>query len=140
MQIGDCALSGFAHDQPVPTSADLNLMTPEALEERLLNFCATVCGALRHLPTGVVGTHVAKQLVRSATSPGANYAEARSTESRRDFVHKMQICLKELRETSVWLRLAARSGLWDGPPLVGECRELIAIFVSSVTTAKGQRR
>ncbi len=72
--------------------------TPNALEERLIDFGADICKAVRRLPKDYVGTHLNRQLVRSATSPAANYAEARGAESTRDFVHKMQICLKELRE------------------------------------------
>jgi four helix bundle protein len=82
-------------------------------------------------------SHVARQLVRASTSPAACYAEACHAESRRDFVHKMRVCLKELRETAVWLRLAARerpAGSLD--TLTHECSELIAIFVASVKTAE----
>jgi four helix bundle protein len=112
-------------------------LTPAALEERLIAFGSAVCLELRRMPKDLVGTHVRKQLVRSATSPAANYAEARGAESRRDFVHKLQVCLKELRETSVWLRFTLRlfrssSGVGR---LLHECNELIAIFVMSVNTA-----
>ena len=112
--------------------------TAEALENRLIDFGVAICRALRDLPEDYVGIHLCRQLVRSATSPAANYAEARDAESRRDFIHKMQLCLKELRETSVWLRFA--HGLF-GPRIgtdqvVRECSELIAIFVKSITTAK----
>jgi len=84
---------------------------------------------------------IGRQLVRSATSPAANYAEARAAESRRDFVHKMQICLKELRETSVWLRFTERLGRQsdDVAELADECSQLIAIFVTSINTAKKSR-
>jgi four helix bundle protein len=99
---------------------------------------------MRELPKGLVTAHLARQVIRSATSPAANCAEARSAESRRDFVHKMQVCLKELHETSVWLRFVARLGGAEavGTP-EGECDELIAIFVRSINTAKAsdlQRR
>jgi len=116
-------------------------LTPPELEERLVDFGAAICQSLRRLPADLVGFHVGRQLVRSATSPAANYAEARSTESRRDFVHKLQICLKELRETSVWLRLAKRlsTGVLD-ERLIGECDELIAVFVKSINTTKGRAR
>ncbi len=112
--------------------------TADALENRLIDFGVAICRALRDLPEDHAGTHLCRQLVRSATSPAANYAEAREAESRRDFSHKMQLCLKELRETSVWLRFAHRL---FGPRIateqVGrECSELIAIFVKSITTAK----
>jgi four helix bundle protein len=117
-------------------------MTPDLLEQRLIDFGANACLELRRLPKDIVGTHLAKQLVRSATSPAANYAEARAAESGRDFVHKLQICLKELRETSVWIRLVYRLGRPAGRTghLDRECRELIALFATSVNTARrGQR-
>jgi len=116
-------------------------LTPNTLEDRLIDFGAAVCEAVRRLPKDLVVTHLIRQLIRSATAPAANYAEARSAESRRDFIHKMQVCLKELRETSVWLRFVARLG---GVEAVGaleaECGELIAVFVRSVNTARAQRR
>ena len=85
----------------------------------------------------MLGAHVARQVLRSSTAPAASYAEAQSAESRQDFIHKMRICLKELRETYVWLRMIEKLAML-GPGLdeVGrECNELIAIFTSSVFTA-----
>jgi four helix bundle protein len=79
------------------------------------------------------------QLLRSGTSPAANYAEARSAESRRDFVHRISICLKELRETHVWLELSRRLKLGkanDVEAALREADQLIAIFVASIKTAK----
>jgi len=117
-------------------------LTPDVLERRLIDFGISACRELRRMPRDIVGTHVARQLVRSATSPAANYAEARASESHRDFVHKLQICLKELRETAVWLRLAqglARRG-GQPEPLERECRELIAVFAASVNTARSRSR
>ncbi|MCH8935568.1 MAG: four helix bundle protein [Gemmatimonadetes bacterium] len=116
--------------------------TPNALEERLIDFGAAICKAVRGLPRDYVGTHLHRQLVRSATSPAANYAEARGAESTRDFVHKMQVCLKELRETSVWLRFVHRlcGSTVDTDRLTRECSELIAVFVSGINTAKAKSR
>ncbi|MFQ5677362.1 MAG: four helix bundle protein, partial [bacterium] len=74
------------------------------LEERLIDFAVLVCKVAETLPTNRVGTHVAGQLIRCCTSPAPNYGEAQSAESRRDFIHKMKISLKELRETQVWLK------------------------------------
>ncbi len=113
-------------------------LTGEALEDRLIDFGAAVCQSIRNLPNDLAGTHLCRQLVRSATSPAANYAEARGAKSRRDFAHKLQICLKELRETYVWLRFVHRL---FGSKIVTrelrqECNELIAIFVKSILTAK----
>jgi four helix bundle protein len=81
------------------------------------------------------------QLVRATTSAAANYAEACAAESRRDFVHKMQICLKELRETGVWLEILRRVSPPDElEALLRECHELTAIFVSSIRTARRSMR
>ncbi len=110
----------------------------QEFEERLIDFGVGICKLLEQVPRDLVGIHVTKQLIRSASSPAANYAEARGAESRRDFVHKMQIGLKELRETSVWLRFTDRvcGKNVDASRLCRECDELIAIFVKSITTAK----
>lgn len=90
------------------------------------------------MPKDVVGTHIVRQLTRSATSPAANHAEARGAESRRDFVHKLQICLKELRETSIWLRFVARLGRPNDSvtQVIDECNQLIAIFVATIKSLK----
>ena len=93
------------------------------------------------LPNTKAGNHIAGQLVRSGISPAPNYGEAQSAESRRDFVHKMKICLKELRESLIWLRIIERERLC--PPerlsdIIEESDELIAIFVASVKTAEAK--
>jgi four helix bundle protein len=98
-----------------------------------------VCRLAANLPVTPVARHVAGQITRCATSPLANYAEVQSAESRRDFVHKLQLCLKELRETRGWLKLIPQLQLETTQALDGalrECGELIAI-VTSVRTAKG---
>jgi len=82
------------------------------------------------------------QLVRSSTSPALNYAESQSAESTRDFIHKLGIGLKELRETTVCLRIIEEAKLCDNPELLSkltlECSELVAIFVSSINTVKSR--
>ena len=110
----------------------------EQLEERLIEFGAKVCVAIRQVPQDVAGQHFSKQLVRSSTSPAANYSEARGAESKRDFIHKMQLSLKELRETFTWLRFIDKlySDVLDVRSLRIECNELLSIFVASITTAK----
>ena len=77
-------------------------------------------------------------MIRSSTSPGANYSEATDAESRRDFIHKMKICLKELRETHFWLKFKSGVAAHDtnDDALMKECDELIAIFVASLKTAR----
>jgi len=117
------------------------VLNPEGLQDRFLDFGVAACSRSRRLPRDFAGVHVAKQLIRCSTSPAANYAEARSAESRRDFIHKLQVCLKELRETAVWLRYAQRlCGEQKGShSLEAECNELIAIVVASIRTARKQK-
>ncbi len=113
-------------------------MTPQLLEERLIDFAVTIVGVVEALPSSKAGNHIANQLIRSGTSPAPNYGEARSAESRNDFIHKMKISLKELRETMIWLKIIARKRLGhcsEIPAAIAECDELIAIFVSSTKTA-----
>jgi four helix bundle protein len=112
----------------------------EDLEDRLLDFAARVGKVVDALPNTRLGRHVAGQLVRSGTSPAPNYAEACAAESRKDFIHKLGITLKELRETRVWLRLIVRAGLL--PPkrmlvLLDECEQLNNILGKSLITSKG---
>ena len=114
------------------------------LQERLLDFTVRVLDVVEALPAGRVGNHMAGQLVRCGTSPVANYSEALSAESRNDFVHKIRVALKELRETAVWLTLVQRKTLIKPAhrlrPLAVECGELVAILAASVATAEGKRQ
>ena len=114
------------------------------LEERLLEFTAGVIDIVESLSATRAGSHIAGQLIRCGTSPVANYAEAQSGESRKDFIHKLKITLKELRETRVWLLLIQRKVLSKTPgPLVetlNECNELTAIFWASINTAEQNKR
>jgi len=111
--------------------------TPEQLQERLISFAVDVWNHTGDTAGDPSLNRIRDQLVRAATSTAANYAEARAAESRRDFVHKMQICLKELRETRVWLEIVGRLGRRTGLlSLTNECCELTAIFVSSIKTAR----
>ena len=113
------------------------------LEERLIDFAVRVIKLTEALPNTRSGNHIRGQILRSGTSPAPNYAEAQSAESRNDFVHKIKIALKELRETKVWLRMIGKAGLIDPPskfgPLIQENDELISIFVVSVKTAMKNR-
>jgi len=116
---------------------------PYDLEERLIDFCVRILDLVEALPNTRVGNHIASQLVRCGTSPAPNYGEARSAESRKDFIHKMKIVLKELREVRVWLLLIQRKALLKPAervmPALSECDELISIFVASVGTAQRNR-
>jgi four helix bundle protein len=110
------------------------------LEERLLDYAAEIVRLTERLPHSRAGNHVAGQLLRSGTSPLPNHGEAQAAESRDDFVHKLSICLKELRESRRWLRLILRFPITREPKLaetlVSETEELIRIFHKSIRTAK----
>ena len=113
------------------------------LEERLIDFAVRIIRTTESLPKTKVGNHISGQLIRCGTSPAPNYGEAQSAESIADFVHKMKVCLKELRETRVWLLMIVRTHLIKPEsklePLIDENNELISIFVKSVNTAKKNR-
>ena len=109
------------------------------LEERLIKFAVAILEVVDLLPNTRAGNHIAGQLVKSGTSPAPNYGEAQGAESRKDFIHKMRISLKELRETFVWLRIIQLRSMTKAKEklerLLRECEELISIFVASVKTA-----
>jgi len=110
------------------------------LEERLLHFAARVIRLSSQLPRDRTGNHIASQLLRSGTSPLGNHAEAESAESPADFIHKLRVCLKELRESYRWLRLIHYVPMIKSPkriePLLDETDQLIRIFAKSVKTAE----
>ena len=112
------------------------------LEDRLIDFAVRIIRLAQSLPKTEVGKHISGQILRSGTSPAPNYGEAQGAESQADFIHKMRICLKELRETNVWLRIIERANLVCSAKLKGlvdENDELIAIFATSIKTAAKKR-
>tara|TARA_A100000171_G_C2086192_1_gene122138 strand:- start:200 stop:571 length:372 start_codon:yes stop_codon:yes gene_type:complete len=111
----------------------------EDLEDRLLDFATRVGKLVEALPETRLGRHIAGQLVRSGTSPAPNYAEACAAESKKDFVHKLGIALKELRESRTWVKLILKSEMLSDDrikPLLDECIQLCNIIGKSVVTAK----
>jgi four helix bundle protein len=111
--------------------------------ERLLDYGARVVKLVDGLPKTLVGRRIADQLLRSAMSAGANYEEAQGAESKEDFTHKLQIALKELRESGYWLRLLVRSGIIPArrmEPLLDESDQLRAMLSKAVATAKGKAK
>jgi four helix bundle protein len=109
------------------------------LEERLVDFAARCIKVAQSLPRSFAGQHLSGQLTRSGTSPALNYGEAQGAESRKDFIHKMRVCLKELRETRICLKIIIRSEMLSEEKLTSlilETNELISIFVTSIKTAK----
>jgi four helix bundle protein len=110
------------------------------LEDRLLNFAVDVVELTESLPNTRAGNHVAGQLLRCGTSPLSNHGEVEAAESRKDFLHKLRICLKELREMKRWLRLVSRLRRLGEPANLNACldeiEELIRIFAASVRTVE----
>lgn len=112
------------------------------LAERLLNFAVRIIKLVNALPKTAVGRHIGGQLLRSGTSPGSNYEEACGAESRLDFIHKLGIVLKELKETRFWLRVIHRTRILAPQqiePIIQECEELCAIIAKSIITAKERK-
>jgi four helix bundle protein len=109
------------------------------LEERLLEFSPHIIELIDALPHTRAANHVAGQLLRCGTSPYGNHGEVQAAESRRDFIHKLRVCLKELKETRRWLRLIQRA-TWlpqsKTASFLCETEELIKIFVTSIRTAE----
>ncbi len=109
------------------------------LEERLISFAVLIVEIVGEMPDSRVSNHLAGQLLRSGTSPALNYGEAQASESRKDFIHKMKIALKELRETNVCLKIIYRTKNYKSKGKIesalAETNELLSIFVKSVKTA-----
>ncbi len=109
------------------------------LEDRLITYAIETLTLVEHLPAISSGKHIGHQLLRSGTAPTALYGEAQSAESRKDFIHKMKIALKELRESHVWLKIVKLKPLIKDSMsidfLLKETNELISIFVTSINTA-----
>ena len=109
------------------------------LEDRLVDFAVLIMSIAERLPKSYAGIHLAKQIIRSGTSPALHHGEAQAAVSRADFIHKMKIGLKELRETLICLKILIKKGLLNGAKVEeakAENNELIAIFVKSIETAK----
>ncbi len=110
------------------------------LEERLLDYAAMIIRLVDRLPRTKAGNHVGGELLRSGTSSLPNHGEAQAAESRADFVHKMRVCLKELREAHRWLKLIVRvpsfKAVDEVTPVIEETVALIRIFVASIQTAR----
>ena len=117
-------------------------MKPNQLEERLIKFAIEVILLCKTIDKSFASEHLAKQLIRSSTSVALNYGEARSAESTKDFLHKMKISLKELRESYVNMKIQKGANLIKDivelNKLMDENNQLISIFVSSVKTASAK--
>jgi four helix bundle protein len=116
-------------------------MKPNNLEERVLDFAVFIVDIVEEVKNNYAGNYYGNQLIRSSGSQALNYGEARSGESHKDFVHKMGICLKELRESYNCLRIINRAKLYIGKQeiidkAIDESNQLISIFVASIKTSK----
>ncbi len=113
------------------------------LGQRLLTYASAIIDLSEMLPDTRAANHVAGQILRSGTSPLPNHGEAEAAESRADFIHKLKLCLKELRETHRWARLIAlKRWCADDPTLLfvlQETDELVRIFARSIHTAETNR-
>ena len=135
MQIANCL-------RPLTIESKCKAMTSDELLERLIDFAARIGKVVDALPDTRMGRHVAGQLVRSGTSPAPNYEEGCAAESRADFIHKLSICLKELRESRSWIRLIIRTDMLPEHrmgDLLDECNQLCNIIGQSIVTAKANR-
>ena len=110
------------------------------LEDRLIDFAVQIINITECLFNTKAGNHIGGQLVRSGTSPALHYGEAQSAESRVDFIHKLKILLKELRESRSAMKIIRKAPLTENVEMIekglAECNELISIFVKSIETAK----
>ncbi|RZJ31956.1 MAG: four helix bundle protein [Flavobacterium sp.] len=113
------------------------------LHDRLIDFAVAIINITKGVEPSKAGNHLVGQIIRSGSSPSLNYSEAQSAESRNDFIHKMSIVLKELRETFSCLRIIERASLYSEGDnkihdTIKENNELISIFVKSIETSKSK--
>ena len=115
---------------------------PFRLTDRLVDFAVAIIKRSEKFPKSVAANHLVGQLTRSGTAPALHYGEAQSAESRLDFIHKMKIAVKELRETNNCLKIIERMNWFSNNEVsaeLTECNELISIFIKSIDTAQKNR-
>jgi four helix bundle protein len=110
------------------------------LQSRLISFTSLCISVKRHMDISYEGDHLSKQLIRSSSSAALNFGEARSAESKRDFIHKQGICLKEIRESHINLLIVEQNKLCKNKALIeksiDEANQLVSIFVTSIKTSQ----
>tara|TARA_R110002050_G_scaffold157464_1_gene286062 strand:- start:9421 stop:9798 length:378 start_codon:yes stop_codon:yes gene_type:complete len=116
-------------------------MKANNLEDRVIDFAVFVIDLIEDVKKNYAGNYYGNQLIRSSGSPALNYGETRSAESHKDFVHKMGVCLKELRESYNCLKIIKKANLHSGnqekmEKVLDENNQLISIFVASIKTSK----
>jgi len=138
--------NGGKAEEPRPgenAAPDHQMNDPQVVEDRLLDYAARIIKVVEALPKSSAGRRIGDELLRSGTSVGAHYEEAQGGESHADFVHKLQIAVKELRESNYWLRLLRRSGKLPANRLtdiLDESNQLRAMLSKAVATAKGKAK
>lgn len=119
-------------------------MNRKKLEDRLIKFSVKTAEIINEMPNTKFANHLANQLVRSCTSPALNYGETQAAESKKDFIHKMSVVLKELRESLICLKIIKRRALCQSikslDNIIIECNELVSIFYRSIETASNRNR
>ena len=116
---------------------------PADLAERILEYGTRIVKVVGSMPRNLAGRRIADQLLTCGLSVGANYEGAQAAESHDDFVHKLQIALKELRESGYWLKVVSRSNLLPQnrlAPLLDESGQLVRMLSKAVARAKGKAR
>ncbi len=110
------------------------------IKDRLIDYAVRIIKLSEALPNTRAGKHISSQILRSGTSPAPNYGEAQAGVSPNDFIHKLKIALKELRETEIWIKIISKADMVipasQLEPLLKETDELIAIIFTSIDTAK----
>lgn len=119
-------------------------MTSEETEKRLIRFAALIIDFCESLPKSGAGMILSGQLLKSSTSAALNYGEARGAESKKDFIHKMGLALKELSESFVGVKILRISNIYNNKEKLEtayvENNELVSIFIASLKTAKKRVR
>ena len=116
-------------------------MDKHVLQERMTSFAVSIIKMVDNLPSTVAGLAVARQIVRSGTSPSANYRAACLAKSSKDFINKLKMVEEELDETCHWLEIIIRSQMMTPSlvqPLHQECNKLLSIIAKSIVTIKSR--
>ena len=116
------------------------MMDKYSLEDRLIDYAVLSLEIAKLLPTTIEGRNLSSQLIRSGTSPALNYGEAQGAESKKDFLHKIRVIMKELRESLIGMKIIKRRNLIDDASIlekgIAESNELISVFVKTAKTTQ----
>jgi len=116
---------------------------PEDIKDRTFRFALTIISLVEALPNTISAKTIGKQLIRSGTSIGANVEEATAAHSKADFIYRMNVALREARETLYWLRLLEASQISEtkiAAEILQEADEITRILGAIVSSARGKRK